>query len=117
MIYEVITWPEVQELMSLDGFREHSYLVNDDKGIEDFGSSAYFVDIDWLESLTEMKTTFNMTVYKDINMTEERYQYLNSLSLEEYDKETSENEQRAFCEYQQKFHPDEVEYCQVFNPD
>lgn len=27
------------------------YLVNDDKGIEDFGSSAYFVDVQWLEGI------------------------------------------------------------------
>ena len=30
-------------------------------------------------------------------MTEERYQYLKSLSLEEYDKETSANEQDEYC--------------------
>lgn len=46
-------------------------------------------------------------------MTEERYQYLNSLDLEEYDKETSEKEQEDFCEYQQKYHPDEVIYYQT----
>lgn len=50
-------------------------------------------------------------------MTEKRYQYLNSLSLEDYDKETSANEQEAFCEYQQKYHPDEVIYWQGHNPD
>lgn len=49
-------------------------------------------------------------------MTEERYQYLNSLSLEEYDKETSANEQEAFCEYQHKYHPDEVLYYQTHDP-
>lgn len=48
MFYEVVTWPDVQELMTIDGFRENSYLVNDEKGIEDFGSSAYFVNVDWL---------------------------------------------------------------------
>lgn len=45
--YIVITWPDVQELFEVEGFRENSYLINDDKGIEDFGSSAYFVDKDW----------------------------------------------------------------------
>lgn len=51
--YVVISWPEIQNYMDLDGFEENSYLVNDDKGIEDFGSSAYFVDEDWLDSLEE----------------------------------------------------------------
>lgn len=48
---------------------------------------------------------------------EGRYQYLNSLSIEEYDKETSLKEQEEFCEYQRKYHPDEVVYFQTHNPD
>lgn len=48
MSYTVITWPDIQELMDIPGFRDNSYLINDEKGIEDFGSSAYFVDEDWL---------------------------------------------------------------------
>jgi hypothetical protein len=51
MAYAVVTWPESQALMELEGFEENSYLVNDEKGMEDFGSSAYFVDEDWLNSL------------------------------------------------------------------
>lgn len=50
-------------------------------------------------------------------MTEERYQYLNSLSIEEYDKETSAVEKEAFCDYQRKYHPDEVIYYQTHNSD
>lgn len=46
--YTVVTWPEVQLLMDLKGFREHSYLINDDRGLDDFGSSAYFVETEWL---------------------------------------------------------------------
>lgn len=53
----------------------------------------------------------------EMEMTEERYQYLNSLSLEEYDNETSEAEQEAFCKYQYRYHPDEVVYFQTHNPD
>lgn len=102
MLYEVVTWPEVQELMTIDGFRENSYLVNDEKGIEDFGSSAYFVSVDWLEEL-----------YNTVTMTEERYQYLNSLSMEDYEKSTTVSEQLAFCEYQRKHHPDEMLYYQT----
>lgn len=102
MLYEVVTWPDVQELMTIDGFRENSYLVNDEKGIEDFGSSAYFVSVDWLEEL-----------YNTVTMTEERYQYLNSLSMEDYEKNTTVSEQLAFINYQIKHHPDEVMYFQT----
>lgn len=48
-MYEVVTWPEIQELFNLPGFEENSYLINDDKGLEDFGSSAYFVNTNWLK--------------------------------------------------------------------
>ena len=47
-LYIIIQWPEIQSLMDLEGFRENSYLINDEKGIEEFGSSAYFVNIKWL---------------------------------------------------------------------
>lgn len=43
-------------------------------------------------------------IMKDMKEYEERYQYLKSLSIEEYDKETSLEEQKKFCEYQQKYH-------------
>lgn len=58
-------------------------------------------------------------IMKEVRMEqyEDRYQYLNSLSIEEYDKETSEKEQEEFCEYQAKYHPDEVIYYQTHNPD
>lgn len=46
--YTVVTWPEVQLLMDLEGFKEHSYLINDEQGLSDFGSSAYFVETEWL---------------------------------------------------------------------
>lgn len=52
-MYKVIQWPDIQHYMELPGFREHSYLINDDKGQEDFGSSAYFVEIEWLKSVLQ----------------------------------------------------------------
>ena len=51
--YVVVTWPESQDLMDKEGFFENSYLVNDERGIEDFGSSAYFVDEDWLDEVED----------------------------------------------------------------
>lgn len=48
-------------------------------------------------------------------MTEDRYQYLNSLSLEDYDKETTLKEQKEFIEYQREYHPNDTLYLQTFN--
>ena len=54
--FEVVCWPESQMLMELDGFEENSYLVNDNKGLLEFGSSAYFVNRKWLEENVELNT-------------------------------------------------------------
>jgi len=46
--YVAVGWPEIQDLMMVEGFDDNAYLINDDKGMDDFGSSAYFVDVDWM---------------------------------------------------------------------
>ena len=51
--YVVITWPESQDLMDRDGFEENCHLINDDKGLDEYGSSAYFVDENWLNNLSD----------------------------------------------------------------
>lgn len=50
--YVVIIWPWSQNLMDREGFEENCHLVNDDKGVDEYGSSAYFVDEDWLKNLS-----------------------------------------------------------------
>ena len=49
--YVVVTWPDIQALMDEPGFRKNSSLINDDIGLETYGSSAYYVDKEWLESV------------------------------------------------------------------
>ena len=53
--FEVVCWPESQMLMELDGFEENSYLVNDDRSLLEFGSSALFVNRKWLEEKVNIK--------------------------------------------------------------
>ena len=53
--FEVVCWPESQMLIELDGFEENSYLVNDDRGLLEFGSSAFFVNRKWLEEKVNIK--------------------------------------------------------------
>jgi len=43
----IVTWPESQYFIGMEG----CYLVNDDKGLDDFGSSAYFVQKDIYEKV------------------------------------------------------------------
>lgn len=73
--------------------------------------------IEELRNPTGILTEEYSRIVKDMKEYEERYQYLKSLSIEEYDKETSLEEQKKFCEYQRKYHPDKVVYFQTHNPD
>jgi hypothetical protein len=49
-LFEIVTWPEVQELMTEEGFHENSCLVNEEPFLSEYGSSAYFVRKSWLNS-------------------------------------------------------------------
>lgn len=47
MKYIVIEFPESQYLFNIEDWKEHCHLINDDEGINKYGSSAYFVEEDW----------------------------------------------------------------------
>lgn len=49
MGYIIICWPDSQELMELDGFRENCSLINGERGLDTYGSAAYLVDKDWYD--------------------------------------------------------------------
>lgn len=48
--FEIIGWPDIQDLMEEEGFDENATLINPNynMGID---SSTYLVDKEWLESL------------------------------------------------------------------
>ena len=50
-LYTPIEWPDVQELMVYPEFNENAYLIDDENGIKEFGSSAYFVNVQWLTKI------------------------------------------------------------------
>lgn len=49
--YEIVCWPESQDIMEYDNYRAFCYLINDAEGLEKYGSSAYVVDKEWLASI------------------------------------------------------------------
>ena len=49
--YVTMPFPEVQNLFEQEGFDDNSYLINDEKGIKDFGPCAYFVKKEWLNKV------------------------------------------------------------------
>lgn len=50
-LFEVVCWPESQDLLEVEGFEENAYLINDEKGVLEFGSSAFFVRKEWLNAI------------------------------------------------------------------
>jgi hypothetical protein len=49
MSYEIVCWPESQMLMEKEGFYDNCSLISSERGLEEFGSSAYLVDKDWYQ--------------------------------------------------------------------
>lgn len=49
MGYEIVCWPESQMLMEKEGFYDNCSLINSERGLEEYGSSAYLVDEDWYQ--------------------------------------------------------------------
>lgn len=49
--FVIITWPEIQDFMNVEGFEENSCLLNTEPMLTEYGSSAYFVRKEWLKQL------------------------------------------------------------------
>ena len=49
--FVIIQWPEIQDLMDKEGFSTNASLANDEWCLEEYGSSAYFVNKQWLSKV------------------------------------------------------------------
>ncbi len=47
--FVVITWPDIQDFMELDGFKDNAVLLNSDAFIDEYGGSAYLVRQSWID--------------------------------------------------------------------
>lgn len=47
-LFTVVTWPESQELLEIEGFEENSILINDGPLYDQYGDAAYLVSLDFL---------------------------------------------------------------------
>lgn len=48
--YIIIGWPEIQDIMDLNGFKENATLITPNETM-DIGSSTYLVDKEWYYNL------------------------------------------------------------------
>lgn len=58
-LYEIITWPDVQELMEEEGFDDNSVLINNEKLFDNYGNSAYLIRREWLCNIVINWATIN----------------------------------------------------------
>lgn len=54
--YIVVQWPDIQTYMDKEGFEDNAHLINDERGIELFGSSAYFINEEWADKVDMQDT-------------------------------------------------------------
>lgn len=70
MSYVIVCWPDSQMLMEKEGFFENCSLINSERGLEVYGSSAYLVDEEWYGKF-EKGELDNMSDEEYENMSEE----------------------------------------------
>jgi len=51
-VFQVVQWPEVQELFEYMGFKENSILINDGPLYSEYGDSAYLIRKSWLDAVS-----------------------------------------------------------------
>jgi hypothetical protein len=47
----IVCWPESQDLMMYEGFEENCELINSERGLDLYGSSAFYVNKEWLQEI------------------------------------------------------------------
>ena len=71
MKYVPVIFPESQKLMSKKGFAKNAQLINDEKGLEDFGPSAYFVNTKWFKKDFDDDQTYMQIDWPECQMLED----------------------------------------------
>ena len=90
-MFKIVKWPDSQDLMFEPGFEEHAHPVLDNKGVELYGSGAFFVDEDWIEERERINQLFAeyiniLCIYNKVTINKEEVKefktYCESINLE-----------------------------------
>lgn len=65
--FEIVTWPEIQDYMTMDNFKENAVLINEEPFLDIVGSSAYFVNTEW-KKMDILIVKHNLTTLKYNNI-------------------------------------------------
>lgn len=89
--YIIVEWPDVQELMDKPGFEQNSSLLTFGHLLEEYGSSTYFVNEDWIDNLDDEIQDFSFKRLKKYTIYQEEQFYVEAKSKEEAIKEVLED--------------------------
>lgn len=103
--YIVVTWPDIQTYMDKEGFENNAHLINDEKGIELFGSSAYFINEEWAEKVDSQDVLWKEISAALANTSEEEHMKVNIIISTPEDQGLSDNDKPVITEIWQ--HPTE----------
>ena len=78
--YIVVTWPESQSLMDYDWFEDECELINTKKGIDKYGSAAYYVPIDRYNEIKNQDNALHVRIENKSNKS-----YINVILNDEID--------------------------------
>ena len=65
--FEIVIWPEIQDYMTIDNFKENAVLINEEPFVDIVGSSAYFVNTEWKRKV-DLEIAYNNGYYDIINI-------------------------------------------------
>ena len=103
--YIVVQWPDIQTYMDKEGFEDNAHLINDEKGIELFGSSAYFINERWADKVDSEDALWREISAALANTSEEEHMKVNIIVSTPEDQGLSDNDKPVITEIWQ--HPTE----------
>ena len=101
--YIVVQWPDIQSYMDKEGFEDNAHLINDEKGIELFGSSAYFIKEEWADKVDSQDVLWGEISAALADTSEEKHMKVNIIISTPQDQGLSDSEKPVITEIWQ--HP------------
>lgn len=101
--YIVVQWPDIQTYMDKEGFEDNAHLINDEKGIEMFGSSAYFINEEWADKVDSQDVLWREISAALADTSEENHMKVNIIISTPQDQGLSDSEKPVIVEIWQ--HP------------
>lgn len=103
--YIVVQWPDIQTYMDKEGFEDNAHLINDERGIELFGSSAYFINEGWADKVDSQDVLWREISAALADTSEDKHMKVNIIVSTSEDQGLNDNDKPVITEIWQ--HPSE----------